>query len=145
MENTNPEKKSLSELIKAVGDGKVIIIDDSFIAAKHIDLIEKMKLKHEVLLVHMDDLLIEDSTRLKEHILVENNKKAFSGGGIEELIRESSERLIKELKMIETEIPFNTKEKPVLPEKSHDYGVRKQNCNQYKSLPKKVLGFRGKR
>lgn len=143
--NTNPERKSLSELVKSVGEGKIILVEDGYDLSKHIELIEKMKLKHEVVIVHIGDLNIEDANRVQEFISAQN-KNPFSYG-IAEMLQESTERLLKDMHRLELEIPPLEEKVDPKTVKIHDFGHRNQNkqFNNFKPLPKKTMGFRGKR
>lgn len=145
MQNTNPERKSLSELIKGVGEGKVILVDDSYDVAKHADLIAKIQAKHPVVVVHINDLLIEDSEKIKKLLSAENKPNPF-GGGIAEMLQESTERLIRDMQRMELEMPPLTEKVEHKETKVHDFGHRKQakQYNNFKPLPKKNLGFRRK-
>lgn len=145
MQNTNPEKKSLSELIKSVGEGKVILVEDGYDISKHLELIEKMKAKHEVIIVHIGDLLIEDSEKVKELISAQNKPNPF-GGGIAEMLQESADQLIKNIQRMELEMPPLIDKIEHKDTKIHDFGHRKQSkqFNNFKPLPKKNLGFRRK-
>lgn len=145
MQNTNPERKSLSELIKGT-DGKILLVEDGYDLAKHIDLIAKMQTKHEIVIVRMGDLLTEDLKIVQDLVSAQNKPNSFQGG-FAEMLQENMERLIKDMRRIELELPPLIEKVDPVQTKVHDFGHRKQEktFNNFKPLPKKVLGFRGKR
>lgn len=143
--NTNPDKKSLSDLIKGT-DGKILLVEDGYDISKHIDLIAKMQAKHEVIIVRIGDLLTEDVKIVQDLISAEKKPNPFNGG-IAEMLQESMDKLLRDMKRMELEIPPLLEKTEPKPTKIHDFGHRKQEktFNNFKPLPKKVLGFRGRR
>lgn len=134
MEFNNPDRKSLSELIKSeeFKDKQVVIIGAGNTGKGAVMLIEKLSKREDVVLIQVENLLEADQVLLNKKS-EEPPKPKF-----EELVMKIEAPKIEALPeiFVEDKKKFNPRQ---------DQGKKFFNSNKKVNLPKKNLGFRGRR
>lgn len=133
MEFKNPEGKSISELIKSeeLKDKQIVIIGAGN-SGKFDVLIEKLSKREDVVIIAAENLLEED------RLMLEQKEDFPPKPKLEEIVMKIEAPKIEALPeiFVEDKKKFNPKQ---------DHSKKTFNSNKKVNLPKKNLGFRGRR
>lgn len=133
MEFKNPEGKSISELIKSeeLKDKQIVIIGAGN-SGKFDVLIEKLSKREDVVIIAAENLLEED------RLMLEQKEDFPPKPKLEEIVMKIEAPKIEALPeiFVEDKKKFNPKQ---------DRNKKTFNSNKKVNLPKKNLGFRGRR
>jgi hypothetical protein len=133
-----PIKQSLSDIIKNAGDKQIVIIGAGAETGHHAALIAKLRETQDVILVAVEDLNEEDQKKVSE-------AKAFESprGSMEELALKMTIQLRHEVEHLPDNIILNEDNKTFHHTKPTTH--KSFNTKGKVHLPKKMLGFRGRR